>query len=82
MGYIFCSETPCSLGALNYLPYVHQSVPDDHVVFVGSPADLTLELKDTKKKSSSNVHMGCILIQCTLTCKSSFDYTKQVSLHV
>ena len=50
-------------------------------VCVGSPTDLTLELKDTKKKSSSSssdAYMGCILIQCTLTTKSSLDYASQV----
>jgi len=49
---------------------------------VDSPTDLTLELKDTKKKSSSSssdVYMGCILLQCTLTSKSSLDYATQVS---
>lgn len=39
--------------------------------------DLTLELKDTKKKSSSEKYMGCILIQCTVTSKSSLDYASQ-----
>jgi len=52
-------------------------------VCVGSPTDLTLELKDTKKKSSSSssdAYMGCILIQCTLTTKSSLDYASQVRI--
>jgi len=48
-------------------------------MLVGSPTDLTLELKEAKKKSSSDVYMGCILIQCTLTSKSSIDYATQVS---
>ena len=48
-------------------------------MLVDSPTDLTLELKEAKKKSSSDVYMGCILIQCTLTSKSSIDYATQVS---
>jgi len=47
---------------------------------VGRPINLSLELKDTKKKSSSSdVYMGCILIQCTLSSKSSLDYASQVA---
>ena len=48
-------------------------------LFVDRATDLTLELKDTKKKTPSDAYMGCILIQCTLTSKSSIDYAAQVS---
>lgn len=51
-----------------------------YAICIISSTDLNLELKDTKKKSSStDVYMGCILVQCTLTIKSSLDYATQVS---